>query len=91
MYHAMLCCTMPYHTILHHTILDGCFGPSRHPVVLPCRQLQERSEPRGSETYLSLEDWVPIKLGTHCSFLIRGQRGHPGVVLPLVISNSANR
>ena len=27
---------------------------------------------------------------THGSFLIRRQRGHPGVVLPLVISNSAN-
>ena len=28
-------------------------------------------------------------LSTHGSFLIRGQRGYPGVVLPLVISNSA--
>ena len=28
--------------------------------------------------------------GTHGSFLIRRQRGHPGVVLPLGISNSAN-
>ena len=27
---------------------------------------------------------------THGSFLIRRQRGHPGVALPLVISNSAN-
>ena len=27
---------------------------------------------------------------THGSFLIRRQRGHPGVVLPLVIYNSAN-
>ena len=27
---------------------------------------------------------------THGSFLIRRQRSHPGVVLPLVISNSAN-
>ena len=27
----------------------------------------------------------------HGSFLIRHQRGHPGVALPLVISNSANR
>ena len=27
---------------------------------------------------------------THDSFLIRRQRGHPGVVLPLVISNPAN-
>ena len=27
---------------------------------------------------------------THGSFLIRSQRGRPGVVLPLVISNSAN-
>ena len=27
---------------------------------------------------------------THDSFLIRCQRGHPGVVLPLVISDSAN-
>ena len=29
-------------------------------------------------------------LSTHGSFLIRHQRGHPGVVLPHVISNSAN-
>ena len=29
-------------------------------------------------------------LCAHGSFLIRRQRGHPGVVLPLVISNSAN-
>ena len=28
---------------------------------------------------------------THGSFLIRRQRGHPGVVLPLVVSNPANR
>ena len=27
---------------------------------------------------------------THGSFLIRRQRGHPGVVLPLVTSSSAN-
>ena len=27
----------------------------------------------------------------HGSFLIRRQRGHPDVALPLVISNSANR
>ena len=37
---------------------------------------------------LADEDQV---LHTHGSFLIRRQRGHPGVVLPLVISNSANR
>ena len=29
-------------------------------------------------------------MSTHGSFLIRRQRGHPDVVLPLVISNSAN-
>ena len=28
---------------------------------------------------------------THGSFLIRRQRGRPGVVLPLVVSNSANQ
>ena len=28
-------------------------------------------------------------MSTHSSFLIRRQGGHPGVVLPLVISNSA--
>ena len=28
---------------------------------------------------------------THGSFLIRRQRGHPSVVLPLVVSKSANR
>ena len=28
---------------------------------------------------------------THGSFLIRRQRGHAGVVLPLVVSDSANR
>ena len=27
---------------------------------------------------------------THTSFIIRRQRGHPGLVLPLAISNSAN-
>ena len=27
----------------------------------------------------------------HGSFLVRRQRGHPGVALPLVISNSANQ
>ena len=48
-----------------------------------------------------IKNW-PCKLGcwtagpsfchvcTHGSFLIRRQRGHPGVVLPLVISNPAN-
>ena len=29
-------------------------------------------------------------IGAHGSFLIRRQRGHPGVVLPLVISDLAN-
>ena len=32
-----------------------------------------------------------VLLCTHGSFLIRRQRGHPGVALPLVIYNSANR
>ena len=34
-------------------------------------------------------EWA-TKTRTHGSFLIRRRRGHPGVVLPLVISNSAN-
>ena len=34
--------------------------------------------------------WFYLKHGTHGSCLIRHQRGRPGVVLPFVISNSAN-
>ena len=33
---------------------------------------------------------VSQRTSAHGSFLIRRQRGHPGVVLPLVISNSAH-
>ena len=38
----------------------------------------------------SSETCFPWGLGTRGLFLIQRQRGHPGVVLPLVISNSAN-
>ena len=34
---------------------------------------------------------IVIAISTHGSCLIRRQRGHPGVVLPLVISNSAEQ
>ena len=41
---------------------------------------------------LLLPSRIPANLipSTHGSFLIRRQRGHPGFVLPLLISNSAN-
>ena len=37
-----------------------------------------------------LPSWYISVNGTHGSFLIRRHRGHPGVVLPLAVSTSAN-
>ena len=40
--------------------------------------------------YIYIYIYIYMHTHTHGSFLIRRQRGHPGVVWPLVISNSAN-
>ena len=42
------------------------------------------------DAYTYIYIYIYIVVSTHNSFLIRRQRGHPGVVVPPVISNLAN-
>ena len=49
------------------------------------------SQSPGARSGVPARTWVlNMALSTHGAFPIRRQRGHPAVVLPLVISNSAN-
>ena len=71
-------------------------------IILPPSTAPPPTSPPFDEYPLIQTTWNWLKVATmdstlltssqngHGSFLIRRQRGHPGLVLPLVISNSAN-